>query len=239
MKLWAADSQCLPQPPKALARPVHFTKSSPYTGENVARTFDVATRSGILHRIWLLAVALLLLAGALGCGGEPQTAVTPTTQAQARATSPVPVLSIPIPVKEIRSDRDRTDSPQATDQDLETLVRGNNAFALDLYRALNDGEGNLFYSPFSISQALAMALAGARGEIESQMADTLHYRLPQSGLHPSFNALDQVLASRGSGQPVGAGRDAGPGWPAGAARHLLWRCAIHISRFSSISASRA
>ena len=184
VKLWATDSQCLPKLPKALARPVHFTKSSPYTGENAARTFDVATRSGILHRIWPLAVALLLLAGALGCGGEPQTAVTPTTQAQARATSPVPVLSIPIPVKEIRSDRYRTDSPQATDQDLETLVRGNNAFALDLYRALNDGEGNLFYSPFSISQALAMALAGARGETERQMADTLHYRLPQSGLPP-------------------------------------------------------
>ena len=78
-------------------------------------------------------------------------------------------------------------------------MRGNNAFALDLFRALNDGEGNLFYSPFSISQALAMALAGARGETERQMVDTLHYRLPQSGLHPSFNALDQVLASRGSG----------------------------------------
>ena len=29
-----------------------------------------------------------------------------------------------------------------------------NDFAFDLYRALNDGEGNLFYSPFSISQAL-------------------------------------------------------------------------------------
>ena len=146
-----------------------------------------------------MAVALFLLAGPLGCGGEPQTAVTPTTQAQARATRPVPVLYMPIPVKEIRSDRDRTDSPQATDQDLETVVRGNNAFALDLYRTLSNGEGNLFYSPFSISQALAMTLAGARGETERQMADTLHYSLPQSRLHSSFNALDQELASRGAG----------------------------------------
>ena len=165
----------------------------------MVRTFAVATRSRILRWTWPLAVALLLLAGALGCGGEPQTAVTPTTQAQARATSPAPVLSMPITVKEVRSDRDRTDSPQATDQDLETLVRGNNTFALDLYHALNDGEGNLFHSPFSISQALAMTLAGARGETERQMADTLHYRLPQSRLHSSFNALDQELASRGAG----------------------------------------
>ena len=139
----------------------------------MVRTFTAATRSRILRWTWPLSVALLLSAGYFGCGGEPQ--------------------------KEVRSDRDRTDSPQATAQDLETLVRGNNTFALDLYHALNDGEGNLFYSPFSISQALAMTIAGARGETERQMADTLHYRLPQSRLHSSFNALDQELASRGAG----------------------------------------
>ena len=76
-------------------------------------------------------------------------------------------------------------------------MRGNNAFALDLYRALKSGEGNLFYSPFSISQALAMTFAGAGGETERQMADTLYYMLPQSRLHPTFNALDRELASRG------------------------------------------
>ena len=142
----------------------------------MTRTFAATSRSGILHWIWPLAVALLLLAGPSGCGGASQTA---------------------IPVKEVRSDSDRTTSPQATAGDMEALVRGNNAFALDLYSALKGGEGNLFYSPFSISQALAMALAGARGETERQMADTLHYQLPQSRLHPSFNALDQELASRG------------------------------------------
>ena len=78
-------------------------------------------------------------------------------------------------------------------------MRGNNTFALDLYRALSSGEGNLFYSPFSISQALAMTFAGARGETERQMAVTLNHKLPQSRLHPSFNALDQDLASRGTG----------------------------------------
>ena len=76
-------------------------------------------------------------------------------------------------------------------------MQGNNDFAFDLYRALNDGEGNLFYSPFSISQALAITFAGARGETERQMADTLQFRLPQSSLHPAFNALDRTLASRG------------------------------------------
>ena len=76
-------------------------------------------------------------------------------------------------------------------------MQGNNNFAFNLYRALSDEEGNLFYSPFSVSQALAMTFAGARGETERQMADTLHYRLSQNNLHPAFNALDQELASRG------------------------------------------
>ena len=163
----------------------------------MTRTFAATARSRIIRRIWPLAVALLLLAGPSGCGGASQTAIPQAAQATTPATSPVPALSPPVTVKEVRSDRDRTASPQANAGDMEVLVRGNNAFALDLYRALKGGEGNLFYSPFSISQALAMTLAGARGETERQMMDTLHYQLPQSRLHASFNALDQELASRG------------------------------------------
>ena len=130
----------------------------------------------------------------------PQTTAlpTPTTaSAPTQETAPTPVLSAPTTAEELRSDRDRDNSPPATRANLRELVQGNNDFAFDLYRALNDGEGNLFYSPFSISQALAMTFAGARGETERQMADTLHHRLPQSSLHPAFNALDRTLASRG------------------------------------------
>ena len=162
----------------------------------MTRTFAATAQSRILRRIWPLAVALLLLAGLPGCGGASQTAPQ-AAPAPATATSPVPVISTPITVKEVRSDRVRTASPQTTPQDMEVLVRGNNTFALSLYHALKSGEGNLFYSPFSISQALAMTLAGAGSETERQMVDTLHYRLPQSRLHASFNALDQELASRG------------------------------------------
>ena len=59
-------------------------------------------------------------------------------------------------------------------------------------------KGNLFFSPYSISIALAMTYAGARGETERQMADTLHFTLPQGRLHSSFNALDLELAGRGA-----------------------------------------
>ncbi len=80
---------------------------------------------------------------------------------------------------------------------MENLVAGNNAFALDMYRSLNTDDGNLIFSPFSISLALAMTYAGARGETESQMAQTLHFDLSQAQLHPAFNALDLGLAQRG------------------------------------------
>ena len=127
----------------------------------------------------VLAMALCLTAAALvaGCGG-----LHDSTAAAA----------------EIRSDRERA-APSAGNAELAGLVDGNSAFAFDLYQALKGRDGNLFYSPHSISLALAMTYAGAGGQTESQMADTLGFSLSQDRLHPAFNALDQELASRGAG----------------------------------------
>jgi serpin B len=79
------------------------------------------------------------------------------------------------------------------------LVEGNSAFAFDLYQALREKDGNLFYSPHSISLALSMTYAGARGETAQQMADTLHFNLSQDNLYPAFNNLDIELSERGQG----------------------------------------
>jgi serpin B len=99
----------------------------------------------------------------------------------------------------IKSDKQRDTAPEVNESELATLVEGNSAFAFNLYQQLRDEEGNLFYSPYSISLALAMTYAGARGETEEQMADALRFTLPQSQLHPAFNALALELASRGEG----------------------------------------
>ncbi len=96
------------------------------------------------------------------------------------------------------SDKPRVTSPNVATSDLSDLVTGNSAFAFDLYQVLREKEGNLFYSPYSISLALAMTYAGARGETEQQMADTLHFLL-HDRLHNAFNGLDLELASRGEG----------------------------------------
>ncbi len=75
----------------------------------------------------------------------------------------------------------------------EELVSNNTAFALNLYQQLKNREGNLFFSPYSISTALAMTFAGARGDTERQMAQTLHFTLPQDHLHPAFAVLKNNL----------------------------------------------
>lgn len=84
--------------------------------------------------------------------------------------------------------------------ELQALAEGNSAFAWDLYHLLSREDGNLFYSPYSISLALAMTYAGARGDTERQMAGTLHFDLSQSQLHPAFQALAAELASRSEGR---------------------------------------
>jgi len=99
----------------------------------------------------------------------------------------------------LKSDKERITSPDVNLSDEALLVEGNSAFAFELYQALKGEEGNLFYSPYSISMALAMTYAGARGETAEQMADTLNFILEQEKLHPAFNWLDGELASRGEG----------------------------------------
>jgi serpin B len=76
---------------------------------------------------------------------------------------------------------------------LQTVVKGNNDFAFDLYQELKNAEGNLFFSPYSISTALAMTYAGARGQTEKEMAKVLHFSLKQEPLHSSFSKLQSYL----------------------------------------------
>lgn len=57
---------------------------------------------------------------------------------------------------------------------IKRIVNGNNLFALELYSKLKTEKGNIFFSPYSISSALAMTYSGARGETAKEMAKTLH-----------------------------------------------------------------
>ncbi len=88
--------------------------------------------------------------------------------------------------------------PQAQEAAMQTLSKDDLAFALDLYKQLGKQEkGNLFFSPYSLSIALAMTYAGASGETAAQMAKALHFSLPQPELHQAYHALSEKLQKAG------------------------------------------
>jgi serpin B len=80
-----------------------------------------------------------------------------------------------------------------TSPDMREVVGGNTAFALDLYGKLRTRDGNLFFSPYSISTALAMAWAGAKGETAGQMSEVLHLYGDASNVQAGVAALIKSL----------------------------------------------
>ncbi|XP_019640737.1 PREDICTED: leukocyte elastase inhibitor-like isoform X1 [Branchiostoma belcheri] len=77
---------------------------------------------------------------------------------------------------------------------MEQLSAANTEFALSLYRQLCGDGGNVFFSPYSISVALAMTSLGARGSTEAAMKGTLCYKdMSNDVLHSTFSTLHQQL----------------------------------------------
>ncbi len=75
-----------------------------------------------------------------------------------------------------------------------TIVKGNTAFALELYAKLKENKNkNLFFSPYSLSTALAMTYAGAKGNTAKQMSHVLHFPENQETFHPAFGFLQQQI----------------------------------------------
>ncbi|GMW04951.1 MAG: serpin [Dehalococcoides mccartyi] len=102
-----------------------------------------------------------------------------------------------VSAEELKSNKDRIISPNVSQQSLNTQVQANNDLAFKLYRYLKGTEeGNFFYSPFSISIALAMTYAGADTATKTEMQNTLNYLLPDADLHAFFNFIDQELNKR-------------------------------------------
>src|SRR5215813_200172 len=71
------------------------------------------------------------------------------------------------------------------------VVQGNTTFAIDLYQRERSSPENLFFSPFSISSALAMTYAGAAGETKKEMARVLHF--DSAEVHAGFRQLNDRL----------------------------------------------
>ena len=78
------------------------------------------------------------------------------------------------------------------------LVKGNSEFALDLYARLRARDGNVFFSSYSISNALAMTYAGARGPTATQMAAALRFPMDGDRLHRSFAKVNRDVNGAGA-----------------------------------------
>ncbi|MFZ6734220.1 serpin family protein [Undibacterium sp. Ji42W] len=128
---------------------------------------------------------LLGLISACGGAGTAATATTIETKPQAVSTA--------------KSTLARNSAPQASDADLAAAVAGNTEFALKILPLLDaQGDSNLVYSPYSLTLALEMAAAGAKGDTLSSMEKALAFQLQQSRLQPALNRLDLLLADKTS-----------------------------------------
>ena len=86
------------------------------------------------------------------------------------------------------------DGDKTASKEVQSIARSNNQFAFDLYAKLRSSEsGNLFFSPTSISTALAMTYAGSAGDTEKEMTAVLRFKLPKKQVHPAFAALMATL----------------------------------------------
>ena len=95
-----------------------------------------------------------------------------------------------------RSQLARRVAPPLMEADQGTFGADNRGFALALYHELAAEPGNLIFSPYSISAALAMTYAGARADTAREMETALRYSLGQQRVHQAFNATAQALAGR-------------------------------------------
>ena len=127
-------------------------------------------------------VGLLLLAGSLA---SSIACSTPSAE---------PTANVEI----VKSSLAREMSPLLTPSELSELSVDQADFAVDIYKAVRKSDdGNVFLSPHSISTALAMTYAGARGQTRDEMKKALHFGLPDDRLHRGFDYLDLALSSRG------------------------------------------
>lgn len=84
----------------------------------------------------------------------------------------------------------------------EAAAKAITAFAIDLYGQIRKPDENLVFSPYSVSMALAMAYAGARGQTESQMAKAMYLNVPQPQVNEAFAAVNAQVLAAGHGKDI-------------------------------------
>jgi serpin B len=155
------------------------------------------------NKYWIYGLVIVMILVMSGCSSiSPSPISDPTEEG-----SPTEEI-MPSDNDFIKSGLARELYPAVDPADMATLTADNTAFALDFYQQIRDSEGNLIFSPFSLSLALTMALAGAEGSTQEEMAESLNLTLPEETLYPAFDAL--LLAIEASGEQVAEEREGSP-----------------------------
>jgi len=125
----------------------------------------------------LLAAFVVLTSVFAGCMGTP-----PDQPATPPATTPGGSVTIP-------SGPSETTAEQA-------VIGANNRFAFDLYSQLKGGanaNANLFFSPFSISSALAITYEGAKGQTADEIRSVFYFPSDASTMRNGFSSLNAII----------------------------------------------
>jgi serpin B len=142
-----------------------------------------------MRQLRMSTVPVVMALASLGLGGCGEEAQPPDESLQ------------------VRSELARDTAPAATVEEVDALVAGSRDFGMDLYHRLaaaQEEPGNLACSPYSLSVAMAMTWAGARGDTEREIGEVMGFTLPQAEQHRAFNWLDLELASREAEAPEAA-----------------------------------
>lgn len=78
-------------------------------------------------------------------------------------------------------------------QDISSVVSANNQFACELYSRYSSQTENIFFSPYSISSAIAMAYEGARGQTADEIRLVLHFPKDETLLRESFLEINNFI----------------------------------------------
>jgi serpin B len=77
---------------------------------------------------------------------------------------------------------------------VQKLAQENNHFAADVYKLIANPDKNCFFSPYSISSALAMTYAGARGKTADEMQKAMRWTQPTSeAFHAAFGDVQAEI----------------------------------------------
>lgn len=131
----------------------------------------------------LIGSIILIMIAMTGCT-SPGTPVSTDTPAETPTEADVPAEG-----GFQKSGLQRELVPSVDPAQIEALAKDNTAFAMRFYDLIRTEDGNLIYSPFSISVALSMAMAGAEDSTLTAMMDALQLTLPMDTVYPAYDAL--------------------------------------------------